>query len=295
MGWKNEDATEKGRMERQRLFRSVLFILLLAGLLVGIRFFVVESVHLSTDAMETTLHRGDYVLAHKFPFQIGAERNGIFLYTSPLRKDSLTAPLLVGRCIGMPGDTIRVEADGYRINGQVYPRSPNTLNIYYVPREAQEAVVSVLKQLRIPLRDFSQQTEGCVLRLTPFEEYQVREELPASLRNAWQVRSTLSYQLVVPHKERAYRLDSLSLLACRDALLRETGGKAVFHDGRMYLEGKQTDFFFFTEDYYWFLSDNVAEGIDSRHVGIVPASHIVGKLFFCWYSKDPNIRFKRIQ
>lgn len=293
---KNEESIKrKERMKKQQLFRPVLFVLLLVGLLVGVRVFVVESVHLSTDAMETTLHRGDFVLAHKFPFQIGTGRNGIFLYTSPLRQDSLAAPLLVGRCIGMPGDTIEVEADCYRINGQTYPRSPNTLNTYYVPREAYEAIRSVMKPLHIPERDLSWQTDGCTFRLTPFEEYQIREELPASLREAWQVRPVPTYQLIIPRKERAYRLDSLSLLACRDALLRETQGEAVFREGRMYLDGKQTDFFFFTEDYYWFLSDNVAEGIDSRHVGIVPASHIVGKLFFCWYSKDPNIRFKRIQ
>lgn len=293
---KNEESIEKkGGMGKHKLFHSVLFILLLAGLLVGVRLFVAESVHLSTDAMETTLHRGDFVLAHKFPFQIGKARNGIFLYTSPLRQDSLAAPLLVGRCIGMPGDTIEVEPDCYRINGEEYPRSPNTLNTYYIPREAQEELISVMKRLRIPERDLSLQTNGCTLRLTPFEEYQVREELPASLRDVWKVQPVPAYQLVIPRKGRAYRLDSLSLFACRDALLRETQGKAVFREGRMYLEGKQTDFFFFTEDYYWFLSDNVAEGIDSRHVGIVPASHIMGKLFFCWYSKDPNIRFKHIQ
>ena len=100
--------------------------------------------------------------------------------------------------------------------------------------------------------------------------------------------------LVIPQKERAYRLDSLSLLACREAILNETDGKAVIRDGKLYIEGKLTHFFFFQQDYYWFLSDNRTDAVDSRHIGVVPKEHLMGKLFFCWFSRDKNKRFKRL-
>lgn len=61
-------------------------ILLLAALVMGIRLFLVESLHLSTDSMETSLHQGDFVLLDKTPFGKHPKRNAIQVFTSPLRK-----------------------------------------------------------------------------------------------------------------------------------------------------------------------------------------------------------------
>lgn len=56
--------------------------------------------------------------------------------------------------------------------------------------------------------------------------------------------------------------------------MRETDGKASFRDGKLYLDGRETNFFFFQQDYYWVLSDNTNEAVDSRHLGFIPADHI---------------------
>ena len=49
------------------------------------------------------------------------------------------------------------------------------------------------------------------------------------------------------------------------------------------------------KDYFWILSENETEGIDSRHLGLIPQSHIIGSILYCWYSKDPANRFKKIK
>lgn len=98
----------------------------------------------------------------------------------------------------------------------------------------------------------------------------------------------VSYKIVLPRRGRAYRLDENSLLFCRDAILQETEGQAKFREGKLYLDGKETSFFFFTQDYYWLLSDNPEAAVDSRHLGIIPADHLVGNVFFCWFSADKN-------
>mgnify|MGYP002247762147 FL=1 len=73
--------------------------------------------------------------------------------------------------------------------------------------------------------------------------------------------------LIVPRKDRAYPLDAASLTACKEIIMRETDGKASFRDGKLYLDGRETNFFFFQQDYYWVLSDNTNEAVDSRHLG----------------------------
>jgi signal peptidase I len=104
----------------------------------------------------------------------------------------------------------------------------------------------------------------------------------------------VSRKLVLPRQGRAYRLDEYSLLFCRDAILQETGGQAKFRNGKLYMDGRETSFFFFAQDYYWLLSDNSEAAVDSRYLGIIPADHLVGVVFFCWFSTDRNRMFTQI-
>ena len=102
------------------------------------------------------------------------------------------------------------------------------------------------------------------------------------------------YMLIVPRKDRAYPLDAASLTACKEIIMQETDGKASFRDGKLYLDGRETNFFFFRQDYYWVLSDNTNEAVDSRHLGFIPADHIVGNAWLCWYSPDKQRIFKPV-
>ncbi len=100
---------------------------LAAGIVMLIRLFCIESYRISTDSMEEALHKGDYILVNKIPGKNKPVRGKVVLFTSPLSRDSADAPLFISRCIGMPGDTIRVSMDGYTINGHKIPRSPRSL------------------------------------------------------------------------------------------------------------------------------------------------------------------------
>lgn len=181
----------------------------------AVRCFCVASFRVSTGSMEPALHRGDYILVNRLPIGNNPARGRVVLFTSPLPKDSVSSPLFLSRCVGMPGDTVRI-ADG-------------------------------------------------------------------------------GYELVIPRKGRAYRLDDISLMVCREAIRAEVGSKAVFRDGRLFLDGRETAFFFFDRDYYWMLSDNADDAVDSRHLGLVPRSHIIGNAFLCWMSPDRSRIFKLIR
>lgn len=258
-----------------------------------IRLFCVESYRISTDAMEEALRKGDYILVNKIPGKKPA-RGKVVLFTSPLARDSVEAPLFISRCIGMPGDTIRVGREGYTINGQEIPRSPRSLSSYFITQSDQDVLLETLKRLEIPLRDFNRENFGCTLSLTAFEEYQLREELPEAINQHFVGEQKQAYSLIVPRKGRAYPLDAASLTACKEIILRETDGKASFRDGKLYLDGRETNFFFFRQDYYWVLSDNTNEAVDSRHLGFIPADHIVGNAWRCWYSPDKQRIFKPV-
>ena len=171
-----------------------------------VRIWLLESYRISTPAMETALHEGDYILANKCLDLFPPRQNDIVLFTSPLRQDSTLRPLCVSRCIGMPGDTKQVSSEGYRINGRAFPRSPRDLNTYFIALSIKEAFLQQAERLNIPVRDLETEPFGITLCLTTFEEYQLREALGTDLSSRFVCRQIRPYQLVIPKKGRTYRL-----------------------------------------------------------------------------------------
>ncbi|MDO4755917.1 MAG: signal peptidase I [Parabacteroides sp.] len=269
-------------------------ISIIVGIVMTIRLFCVESYRVSTTAMEEALHEGDYILVNKLPMEGNPGRNKVVLFSSPLQQDTLHQPLFLSRCIGMPGDTIFVNNNGYKVNGIEIPYSPRALNTYLIPKKMGVELLQILRKRNIPTRNWKNDPHGFSLSLTSFEEYQLREELSEEGNRSFIRKQFAPYQLIVPRKGFAYRLDQAAIIACKEAILTQAGENAVFRDGKLYVDGKETTFFFFKQDYYWMLSDNVNEAIDSRHLGFIPHDHIIGNAWFCWFSQDKEHFFKPV-
>ena len=89
---------QRKKKNRTYYLKWLAGVLLLAALVMGIRLFLVESLHLSTDSMETSLHQGDFVLLDKTPFGKQPKRNATMMFYSPLRKDTVHPPVFVSLC-----------------------------------------------------------------------------------------------------------------------------------------------------------------------------------------------------
>lgn len=284
----------KYKRQIHSVFKWLATIFIVAAVVLSVRHFCMESFFVSTEAMKEALHKGDYILVNKLPVKDNPGRNRVVLFVSPLLKDTLHSPLFLSRCIGMPGDTIRVTGSGYRVNGKEIPYSPRSLHTYFVALDLKDEFLQILKKLDIPQRGMKTENFGITLALTSFEEYQIREELSEKANSRFVGERKESYTLIVPRKDRAYRLDAAALTACKEIIQAETNGKALFRDGKLFLDGRETAFFFFKQDYYWVLSDNTNEAIDSRHLGFVPADHILGNVWFCWFSSHKQRIFKPV-
>lgn len=284
----------KGKALLQSLMYGIGGLALVVSIVYAVRYYVGESYQISTNAMAEALKAGDYIVVNKLPQSPSKQRGQVILFHSPLRRDSLNRPLFLGRILGIPGDTIVATAAGYAINGQEIPHAPQALNRIFISVEAKEPLLRQMERLGIPLRDWQQEPYGYTFSLTTFEEYQLRSELPQAVSKHLVSEPTTAYSLIVPSKGRAYSLDANALICCREIIEQESGGKAQFKDGKLFLDGRETHFFFFQQDYYWVLADNSQEGIDSRHLGFIPANQVIGQAWFCWYSQDKQRRFKWI-
>lgn len=92
------------------------------------------------------------------------------------------------------------------------------------------------------------------------------------------------YSLRLPRSGGVYPITPTSLVAYRSAIVRErldTGrgrSGAKMSEAQLLDEVARSRFVTLREDYYWVLTDQPQLGPDSRHMGILPKSAIIGRL-----------------
>ena len=245
--------------------------------------------------MGETLKAGDFVLVNKLKINGNPDRNRLVVYKSPLRRDVTKPPLFVGRCIGIPGDVIQTGSEGFRVNGRILPNAPQMQPTFRIHRDIKETLLKTLKSLQIPIRQMKEDSVGIILRMSQRE----KELLINNLSNVVPVdmidNYNMEYEFVIPSKGKAFDISEISLIVSKEAILNEAGKSAEIRDGKLFINGMEQTSFTFRQDYFWILSENETEGIDSRHLGLIPNSHAIGNIWFCWYSKNAANRLKRIR
>ena len=245
--------------------------------------------------MGETLKPGDFVLVNKIKSNLRYDRNRLTLYKSPLRRDAPKPPLFIGRRIGLPGDVISMGINGFRVNGQLLPNAPMMQPAFRIPKNIKESLLQTLESLQIPLREMKEDSTCIILRMSVRE----KELLTSNLLKVTPIEMieeyTPEYEFIIPDKGDSIELDELTLMVCKEAILNEAGKAADIRDGKLFINGEVKSFFSFKNDYCWILSENETDGIDSRHLGLIPQGHIIGKIWYCWYSNDRANRFKKIK
>ncbi len=270
--------SEKIKKTKSRELVDALVYAAIVAFIIKILFF--EAFRIPTGSMEKTLMVGDFLLVTKFTYGATSPRNipftdyripyfklpgfkdpkggDIIVFDFPGDRDELLSKEVVNyikRCVGTPGDTIKVVDKKLYVNGQIFPNPPH----------------SEFDNVRRPQSFVNP-------RMFP-KGSDWNEDWYGPIR--------------VPKKGDKLKIDSSNFEGWKMFVMKEghsinmSADKKVFVDSKELPDGEYT----VGRDYLFMMGDNRNNSLDSRFWGFAPVDNVVGEAFMIYWSWDPSISF----
>ena len=248
------------------------------------RIFVFGSYKIPTDSMEPAILPGDYVLVNKpaygarlfnlfdavegkkvnikrVPGYTPVKNNDVIVFHIPHpgswdKIEMDMSKYFIKRCIGVSGDTLRIENGIYTINSDKHTRLGNYPG-------------------QLALNDKPENT------------------FPEGVYNTFPWDSTMNWNiknfgpLYIPKKGDNIKLNRTNALLYKKIIEWEKGHFLQLKNDMLWDNEKAMQGYTFSHNYYFMGGDKVENSQDSRYWGLLPDDLIVGKAARIWKSVDP--------
>jgi len=261
---------------RPRLAEYVKVIIVTILVAFFLKIFVIEAYRIPTGSMENTLLVGDFLVVNKLaygfrtpsrvPFTnvamptlrlpiFGSVHRGdvvVFEYPGPYDEQRPAKQVnYVKRCIGLPGDTVRIVHGSVVVDGVSLILPPHAK-----PLDDREVFNSTQRMTLFP----------------PGMSYTQSDYGP----------------VIVPQQGDTVRLDANSISLWKVLIEREKHTVLVDGARQVYIDGEKTDHYVVERSYYFMLGDNRDNSLDSRYWGFVPDDNIVGEALLVYWSWEAD-------
>ncbi|MDE5793483.1 MAG: S26 family signal peptidase [Muribaculaceae bacterium] len=218
----------------------------------------------------------------------------------------------VKRAIGLPGERLQIKDDVIYINGKPIEDAENVQFNYVIP---VKGIIPLEKWQEIGVRAEDHGSAPIQVDGIPYMFYDVPltkeaksivESWPEVIGDLVKESQTGFYDLGgmfplgneygwtrpdmgeiwIPKKGSTLKLTLHNLPIYERAIRTYEGNDLQVKDGKIFINGKETDRYTFKMDYYWMQGDNRDRSADSRYWGFVPEDHIVGSPMFILASFD---------
>ena len=214
----------------------------------------------------------------------------------------------VKRLIGMPGDTLQIIDGIVYING-VIGEQPNEMQHNYIVKITSNGInPKILEKYNITEGYRTAHSDELIFNMTadiaeefrklPFVTSVERRIDPAGTEVSEDIfpNDTTHFKwnadnfgpIVIPQEGKTVKINTENIALYDRVIKAYELNDMKIKDGKIFINGEETDEYTFKMDYYWMMGDNRHNSQDSRFWGYVPVDHIVGKPVFVWLSIDKN-------
>ena len=227
----------------------------------------------------------------------------------------------IKRCIGMPGETLEIVNQQVLIDGKPIATPKEAQTTYGFVTNGRgvppQVVQQELDRLGLSYQDienagpYAIDGEGVLLaydvplnsrQLQGLERWAygqgvriVADTMPAAEdenlfpHRKGQMQSVDNFGPVhIPAKGETIELNDSTLAMYRRVITVYEHNTLEVRDGKIYINGEQTDRYTVKQNYYWMMGDNRHHSQDCRFWGFVPEDHIVGKAKWILFSRDKD-------
>jgi signal peptidase I len=239
-------------------------------------------------------------------FYPSVERNDVLVFNFPLEDEFPVdhRDQLVKRCIGMPGDSISIIDSKTFVNGKKLQDSAYCLFNYMIKVKPEFADSNIFEPFGfsydtrisdeghyafyIPdslARFFA--TQNAVVEVKKqIEKKDFYDEMVFPWKETYKWNADNFGPLYIPRQGDSLKIDTANFCFYERLLNAYEGNIAEIKGDKVIINGDSSGVYKVKMDYYFVMGDNRHDSRDSRHWGLLPEDHIIGKASFVIFSYD---------